>query len=424
MPKKSLTKNNKRKSKKQKKTIKNRNEARKYIELLNLAYKQITSSWHDIFNKDDYLLLPYLKQGIKKGWKILKDKNIIKEIKCNSLCMTISILNDTIGKKSGLEKLSPVQQLYLFFISYLIDDKNLSNKQVSLKHAIRKLDIDIMKWSNKLIEYEKRKDNRNIKKCKRYLDHKESLRKQLIDGDNSDKERIISSFNIDVCNAVDCEFLQEYKMEKGKKWSETYSKFCFNITEIFKGIVWLNIYSIFKDKKIKGLSPYMNEIEIEIPITLALNRKDIILLPDSFIYESDIFYDNRTIDQSRKRRANDPDNPQYWVYHNYNIKTGSIDKRSLNTLDDKHYVAAMLSIPYKSSSKSPDKDIQEEMFVKFQEFLHNKGDRPVLKGVYKTTREISGEEKYDLREDIENSITLHWIYIHKNRLTDFINIHS
>ena len=39
---------------------------------MNLAYKQITVSWHDIFDKDDYLLLSYIKQGIKKRMEIIK----------------------------------------------------------------------------------------------------------------------------------------------------------------------------------------------------------------------------------------------------------------------------------------------------------------------------------------------------------------
>ena len=30
-------------------------------------------------------------------------------------------------------------------------------------------------------------------------------------------------------------------------------------------------------------------------------------------------------------------------------------------------------------------------------------------------------ERYDLQEAIENSITLHWIYIHRDRLHDFID---
>jgi len=124
--------------KKQKRSIKKRYEAKNYIELMNLAYKQITSSWHDIFDKEDYLLLSYINQGVKKGWRILKDKNIIKEIKCNSLCMTMSILNSTLGKKKKLEHLNPTQKLYLFFISYLIEDKKLVKKEASLQHALKK----------------------------------------------------------------------------------------------------------------------------------------------------------------------------------------------------------------------------------------------------------------------------------------------
>ena len=72
---------------------------------------------HDLFHKEDYLLLPYLKTGFNRGWKVINDKNIIKEIKCNSLCMTISILNDTIGNRKKLDDLNPLQKLYLFFIS-------------------------------------------------------------------------------------------------------------------------------------------------------------------------------------------------------------------------------------------------------------------------------------------------------------------
>ena len=61
--KKNAKKNTKKKTNKQKRSIKRRYQSRKYIEMINLAYKQITSSWHDIFDKDDYLLLSYLLQN-------------------------------------------------------------------------------------------------------------------------------------------------------------------------------------------------------------------------------------------------------------------------------------------------------------------------------------------------------------------------
>ena len=412
----------KRKSKKQKRSIKNRNEARKYIEIMNLAYKQITVSWHDIFDKDDYLLLSYIKQGVKKGWKLLKDKNIVKEIKCNSLCMTMSILNSTLGRKTKLDQLNLTQKLYLFFISYLIGDDKLSKKQVTLKHALHKIDMRIMNQKKKILKYELKKDNRNIKKCNKFIERQEASKKQLIESDGKNRDGIGSAFDLDVCSSVDCEYLNEYKMEKGKKWSETYSKFCLNITEIFKGIVLLNMYMIFNKKtKIKGLSPYMKKVDINIPIRNAIYSQDIILIPDGNIYDSDLFYENNTLDRARKKAANDPFNRSFWVYHNLDPNTGKINKRSIHHLENKHYVAAFMSIPYESDWRSPKEIKEKEQYKRFQNFLQGKGPQPILKEIYKNVRKIGDEEKYDLQETIENSITLHWVYIHRDRLDDFIS---
>jgi len=46
---------------------------------------------------------------------------------------------------------------------------------------------------------------------------------------------------------------------------------------------------------------------------------------------------------------------------------------------------------------------------------------PKLKKVYKTIRKIGENERHDLQEDIEDTITLHWVYIHRDRLHDFID---
>jgi len=420
--KKTLNRKSRGKKTKKKRATKNRYEAKKYIEILNIAYKQITGTWHDIFDKDDYLLLSYIKQGIRRGWNILHDKNIVKEIKCNSLCMTMSILNSTLGERQKLEQFNPVQQLYLFFVSYLVDDDKLSKKEVTLKHAIHKIDIRIMKEKQKLEKYEKKKDNRNIKKCNKYIEKQEASKQQLIESNGKNKEGIGSAFKLDVCNSIDCEYLHEYKMEKGKKWSESYSKFCLYITEIFKGIVWLNMYMIFnRTTKIKGLSPYMTKIEINIPIRLAVSRQDIILIPDSNIYESNLFYDNHTLDQARKTAANYSVNKKYWVYHNFNPQKGTIDKRSIYHLEDKHYVAAFLSLPCSLDWKSPQKMQDAQKYKNFKNFLEGRGKQPILKEIYKNVRRIGDEERYDLQENIENSITLHWIYIHRDRLYDYIN---
>jgi hypothetical protein len=371
------SKRTKRKTKSQKKAIKNRRESKKYIEIMNLAFRNITSSYHDIFDKDDYLLLSYIKQGIKKGWKILHDTNIIKEIKCNSLCMTMSILNSTLAEKK-FDKLHPVQELYLFFVSYLIGDEELSTKEVSLKHALRKIDFRIWEEKQKLLKYEKKNDSRNIKKCKKYIEKQENLKKQLIETNGFNKEGIGSAFKLDVCGSLDCQYLHEYKMEKGEKWNETYSKFCLNITEIFKGIVWLNMYMIFnRTTKIKGLSSNLQKIETNIDIRGALKPVDIILIPSSYIYESDLFYEDNTLDRARKKTVNDgfcPLNKKYWVYRNLNLRSRTIDKIKVANLQNKHYVVALMSLPYESDWKTSKEIKVKEMYNNFQNFYKVMGN--------------------------------------------------
>jgi len=51
-------KNTKHKTTKQKRSIRNKREVKKYIEILNKAYKTITTTYHDLFDKEDYILLP------------------------------------------------------------------------------------------------------------------------------------------------------------------------------------------------------------------------------------------------------------------------------------------------------------------------------------------------------------------------------
>ena len=164
--------------------------------------------------------------------------------------MTVSILNDTIGNKEKLDDLNLLQKLYLFFISYLVEDSKIS-KKVTLKHALHKLDLQIKNKLMELEKYTKKGDNRNIKKCNKYIENREKQKKQIIESEGKNKEGIGYAFRIDVCNNIDCKYLHEYQMEKGQKHSESYNKLCDNITELFKGVVWLNINLIF-NKSIKN----------------------------------------------------------------------------------------------------------------------------------------------------------------------------
>jgi len=419
-PNRSKTKKQKRsKTKKQKRSIRNKREAKKYIEILNYAYKTITSSFNILFNEEDYVLLPYLKTGFSRGWKVLNDKNIVKEIKCNTLCMTVSILNSTLGERNKLDDLNPLQKLYLSFISYLVEDGELSKKEVSLKHALKKLDTRIMSKQNDLEKYTKKGDNRNIKKCNKYIENQEKLKNQLIESEGQNKEGVTSAFKLDVCNNVDCQYLHEYQMEKGQKYSESYSKFCLNITELFKGIVWLNMYQIFGQINNPFKVPITsNKLEINLDIRNVINQVDIVLLPDEMIYGNNVFYENNTLDRARWKKYIQGNG--YWVYHGLDKRNNKLIKRNINHLENKHYVVAQMEIDEGPDWKAPYDTKLEIKYKNFDNFEKGIGKLPILKDIRKQIKNIGGQDKYDLAENIENSITLHWLYMHRDQLVDYI----
>ena len=415
------TRKGKNKTNRQKRSIRNRREAKKYIELLNHAYKCITSSYEDLLDKDDYLLLYYLKTGFNRGWRVLKDKNIVKEIKCNSLCMTISILNSALGEKNSIDDLNLLQKLYLFFISYLFRDNKLTEKEVSLKYALRKLDDEISIHVNRKKEYIEKGDNRNIKKCDKVITRKEEQKKILIESEGKDKGNSSRLFSVDLCNNIDCEFLHEYQMEKGEKHSDSYSKFCFRVTELFKGVVWLNMNLIF-NKTIKnpfhiGFSE--DTLDLNINIRNAINRVDILIIPNKYMYENDIFYSDKMYEKSLKRKVKKND---YWVYTKLNKEDKTIRKIGVKSLENKHYVTAQLYFDIQDEEDElPEEDIINEINRRFNNFVRGEGDLPVLNRIQKTIRNIGGNDKYDLNEIIYNTITVHWLYIHRDVLNKHIH---
>ena len=407
------------KTKRQKRSIRNKREAKKYIEILNYAYKTITSSFNILFNEEDYVLLPYLKTGFSRGWKVLNDKNIVKEIKCNSLCMTVSILNSTLGERNKLDDLNPLQKLYLSFISYLVEDGELSKKEVSLKHALKKLDTRIMSKQNDLEKYTKKGDNRNIKKCNKYIENQEKLKNQLIESDGQNKEGVTSAFKLDVCNNVDCEYLHEYQMEKGQKYSDSYSAFCLNITELFKGIVWLNMYQVFGNIPNPFKVPITsNKLELNLNIRNLINPVDIIFLPEEMVYGNDVFYENNTLDRNRKKDFVQGNG--YWVYNGIDMRNNQLIKRNVKRLENKHYVVAHMQVDEGSDWKAPYDTKVEIKYKNLSNFEKGIGNLPILKDIRKQIKNIGGQDKYDLQENIENSITLHWLYMHKENIIPYI----
>lgn len=406
-------------SNKKKRSIRNKREAKKYIDILNQAYMTLTSSFHGLLDKEDYVLLPYLKTGFKRGWKVLNNKNIIKEIKCNTLCMTVSILNSTLGKRKKLDDLNPLQKLYLFFISYLVDEGELSKKEVSLKHALKKIDMRIINKQKLLEKYLQREDNRNIKKCNKYIENQEKLKNQLIESDGQNKEGITSAFKLDLCNNVDCEYLHGYQMEKGQKYSESYSKFCLNITELFKGIVWLNMYQIFGKINNPFKVPITsNKLELNLNIRKSINQVDIVFLPEDMVYENDVFYENNTLDRARKKNV--ASGNSYWVYNGIDMRNNKLIKRDVKRLENKHYVVAQLKIDTGPDWRAPYETKLKNMYENLTNFEKGMGRLPILKDIKKQIKNIGGQDKYGLAENIENSITLHWLYMHRDDILPYI----
>lgn len=402
-----------------KRSIRNKREAKKYIDILNQAYMTLTSSFHGLLDKEDYVLLPYLKTGFKRGWKVLNNKNIIKEIKCNTLCMTVSILNSTLGKRKKLDDLNPLQKLYLFFISYLVDEGELSKKEVSLKHALKKIDMRIINKQKLLEKYLQREDNRNIKKCNKYIENQEKLKNQLIESDGQNKEGITSAFKLDLCNNVDCEYLHGYQMEKGQKYSESYSKFCLNITELFKGIVWLNMYQIFGKINNPFKVPITsNKLELNLNIRKSINQVDIVFLPEDMVYENDVFYENNTLDRARKKNV--ASGNSYWVYNGIDMRNNKLIKRDVKRLENKHYVVAQLKIDTGPDWRAPYETKLKNMYENLTNFEKGMGRLPILKDIKKQMKNIGGQDKYGLAENIENSITLHWLYMHRDDILPYI----
>ena len=62
-----------------------------------------------------------------------------------------------------------------------------------------------------------------------------------------------------------------------------------------------------------------------------------------------------------------------------------------------------------------------QIYKLFDDFVKGEGKLPVLDRIQKTIRNIGGHDKYDLNEIIYNTITVHWLYIHRDILNKYIS---
>lgn len=415
----------KNKTKKQKKTLKKKRIlqkkekiGKKYIDLLNLALKHIhMDSTLEIFDKDDYLLYTsnFIETGIKQGYKFINRKDIIIETDCNSLCMTISILNEgLIGK--DVKKLNMLEKLYLFFISYLQSrDYNKDNEMLDFEYALRKADI-LIQQQKKNFQQAVEKDGIEHRRAKQYKKNVEKFEKRkqtLIENKGIYSEDLRLFYRVDKCNNIDCEFLNSYHMKKSEKHLRSYEKFCSHLPFLFKGVVWLNMYMYFG--KMKPFNPYkvpINKEELILNIDIRKSavgplKDSLIFIPTKEIYNDRNIYTKEELDYYFN---DDGSQKVYWVYGRLNDKKKTIKKIDIKKLTNKHYIAPVL-FAYGNKNFSGD----------FENFIKNKVPRPKLTKIKKNSRNIGGELKKDLQEQIDNSITIHWVVVHRNKIRDYIN---
>jgi len=150
----------------------------------------------------------------------------------------------------------------------------------------------------------------------------------------------------------------------------------------------------------------------------VINQANIIFLPEDMIYENDIFYENHTLDRLRKKNVEDGTN--YWVYNGIDMRTNKLIKRSVSQLENKHYVVAQLRIDTGSDWRAPYETKLKTMYKNLTNFEKGVGNLPILKDIQKEITNIGGQDRYDLSEYIQDSITLHWLYMHKENIIPYI----
>ena len=66
-----------------------------------------------------------------------------------------------------------------------------------------------------------------------------------------------------------------------------------------------------------------------------------------------------------------------------------------------------------------------DIYKALDNLIKGKKPYPVLISIYKNKANRNGIQTFDLSEDIKDSITLHWVVVHKSKLKDhIINMHK
>ena len=235
----------------------------------------------------------------------------------------------------------------------------------------------------------------------------------LIDNTDPMNDLLRQFYRVDKCNNIDCEYLNNYHMKKSEKHMRSYEKFCRHLPFLFKGIVWLNMYQAFG--KMRPFNPFkipVNKEELVLNIDIRKSavgplKDSLIFIPTKTIYN---VWDNYTNEEKQYYFDDTGTQKEYWVYGRLNDKKKTIQKIDIKKLPNKYFIAPLLYI-----------DGNDDFSKYFVNFVKNGNPRPKLTKIKKTSKNLGGELKKDLQEQIDNSMTIHWVVVHKNKLRDYID---
>ena len=263
----------------------NKEDASKYIGLLNEALKQMYQGemLRDLFTKDILWTSGYLEIGMENGYRLMKEGNFQLDPSCNIVCLSNALLILTMIEQD-YDELSDLQKLYLFFLHYFNRSGNdKSRKILPLAYALKKVDkefeIATEYYQKKVAEKAKSKSiktalksigkievrREGIKKIYRnyhdssasgwsgpYTDDAEE------DEDGNPQEYWINetgefaytdpalrygqppkNISVNICGDIDCLYLNEEVFIENPKLEKPLQEFCDHLILIFKGIIWL-----------------------------------------------------------------------------------------------------------------------------------------------------------------------------------------
>lgn len=345
---------------------------------------------------DTFYISEKINYIIEEGLKMIKTEPKI-ELNCNTLCMSIAIINYEIHNKEYIE-LSDEEKIYIYLVYFLIKTRNkiqidkdiyVRQKIIILNELKIRRNLELTKYKQKVsalqqekktagelrlseINKEEKKLNRKIKSKLRQLNNTDKKIEKYKDG----TMEIDSKFQkYNMCRNLHCYdfLLKTFDIDTSESNSvnavKYINKFCKYISKILKTIV-LTIHNQYNMIRIK--SGFINNYSHLENKNLLMDQKDFhgvkINLEHNSILDPKFNYINLNILQIINPKdiiftfeTDNPDEPNkifQLIYENHNYKFLEKNKKDLE--QSKMYVISQLyDIRFEKILDTPDQIIQE-----------------------------------------------------------------